>query len=81
MHRSSILAITLLLTLGPHVVSVRTGPLNGDTSAGNRAESSAFRLRGLQLGYDLDHEEALVAVKNAIAADPSDPAAHNLAAA
>jgi hypothetical protein len=80
MNRSSILVITLLLALGRNVVSARTGPLNGDTPAGNRAESSAFRLRGLQFGYDLDHEQAHAAFKNAIAADPSDPAAHNLAA-
>jgi tetratricopeptide (TPR) repeat protein len=80
MNRSNILVITLLVALGPHGVSARTRAPDGGTSAGNHAESSLFRRRGLQFGYDLDHEEALVAFKNATAADPSDPAAHNLTA-
>jgi tetratricopeptide (TPR) repeat protein len=79
MNRSIMLTM-VLLTLGPQIVSAWTGPPDGGTSAGNHAASASFRLRGLQLGYDLDHEEALEAFKNAIAADPSDPAAHSLAA-
>ena len=78
--KPTIFVMTLLLAVSPRIGSARTGPLDGGTSAGNHAESSAFRRRGLQFGYDLDHEQALVAFKNAIAADPSDPAAHNLAA-
>ena len=79
MNCSSILVITLLVALGLQVIPARAGPLRG-AAAGDHAQSAALRVRGLQFGYDLDHEEALVTFKNAIAADPSDPAAHNLAA-
>ena len=41
----------------------------------------ALRAQGLQLGYNLDHADALAAFKDAIAADPSDPTAYRLAAA
>src|SRR6185295_5119555 len=73
--------IALLTILAAHVDSAQAGPHTGGTSAGDRGESATLRLRGLQLGYDLDHDEALEAFKNAIAADPGDPAAHRLAAA
>ena len=47
-----------------------------------RAENArALRARGLELGYNLDHAEALDAFQAAIAADPNDPAAYSLAAA
>jgi tetratricopeptide (TPR) repeat protein len=45
------------------------------------AESSALRRQGLELGYNLDHEEALEAFRAAIAADPADPAPHRMMAA
>src|SRR5262245_13587235 len=46
------------------------------------AEAAAtLRARGLELGYNLDHLEALSSFKEAIAADPADPAAYRLAAA
>jgi tetratricopeptide (TPR) repeat protein len=49
---------------------------------GLAAESAAaLRVRGLELGYNLDHVEALSSFKEAIAADPADPAAYRLAAA
>ena len=44
------------------------------------ATALALRAQGLQLGYNLDHADALAAFKNAIAADPSDPTAYRLAA-
>jgi tetratricopeptide (TPR) repeat protein len=43
--------------------------------------AAALRTRGLELGYNLDHREALAAFTEAIAADPSDPAPHRLKAA
>jgi tetratricopeptide (TPR) repeat protein len=43
--------------------------------------AAALRARGLQLGYNLDHADALAIFKEAIAADPGDPAAYRLAAA
>jgi tetratricopeptide (TPR) repeat protein len=45
------------------------------------AAASTLRAQGLQLGYNLDHADATAAFKNAIAADPGDPAAYCLAAA
>src|SRR2546425_4187669 len=41
----------------------------------------ALRARGLQLGYNLDHAEALATFRTASDADPQDPAAYRLAAA
>src|SRR5215510_11955213 len=43
--------------------------------------AATLRARGLELGYNLDHVEALAVFKEAIAADPGDPAAYRLAAA
>ena len=48
---------------------------------GNPAAAAELRIRGLQHGYNLDHVEALVAFKEAIAAAPTDPTAYRLAAA
>ena len=45
------------------------------------ASAAALRARGLDLGYNLDHAEALAAFKEAIAADPDAPAGYRLAAA
>ena len=45
------------------------------------AAAAALRSRGLELGYNLDHEEALAAFRAAIAADPTHPAAYRLVAA
>ena len=42
---------------------------------------SSFAPWGSQQGYNLDHDAALATFEQAIAADPSDPAAHRLAAA
>jgi tetratricopeptide (TPR) repeat protein len=45
------------------------------------AAAAALRARGLDLGYNLDHAEALEVFKEAIAADPDAPAGYRLAAA
>jgi tetratricopeptide (TPR) repeat protein len=47
----------------------------------NPAAAAALRAHGLELGYNLDHAEALATFKEAIAADPSHPAGYRLAAA
>ena len=52
-----------------------------EASGSGRTVAAALRARGLELGYNLDYEEALAAFDQAIAADPTDPAAHRLAAA
>ena len=49
--------------------------------AGDPTAAAALRARGLELGYNLDHAKALAAFKEAIAADPGDPAPHRLLAA
>ena len=44
-------------------------------------DAKTLRNRGLELGYNLDHDQALAAFRAAMAADPSDPTAYRLAAA
>src|SRR5262245_60822224 len=44
------------------------------------AAAAALRAQGLELGYNLDHREALAAFKASIAADPQSPAGYRLAA-
>ena len=51
------------------------------SAAAGAAEAAALRTRGLELGYNLDHEQALAAFRAAIAADPTHPAAYRLVAA
>jgi tetratricopeptide (TPR) repeat protein len=48
-------------------------------TAGEQA-AAASRERGLTLGYNLDHAEALDAFREAIAADPEDPSSYGLLA-
>jgi tetratricopeptide (TPR) repeat protein len=45
------------------------------------AEAAALRMRALEFGYNLDHDEALATFRAAMAADPADPAAYRLIAA
>ncbi len=55
---------------------------SGDARGANAAaESAALRIKGLELGYNLDHDEALALFRQAIAADPTDPAPHRMVAA
>jgi tetratricopeptide (TPR) repeat protein len=51
------------------------------SSGSDPAAAAALRARGLELGYNLDYDEALAAFDQASAADPTDPTAHRLAAA
>ena len=48
--------------------------------AASEPAAAAHRERGLTLGYNLDHAEALDAFREAIAADPDDPTAYPLLA-
>lgn len=61
-------------------VSVAQQP-SASSSASVAADAATLRARGLELGYNLDHEAALEAFRAAIAADPAHPAAYRLAAA
>jgi tetratricopeptide (TPR) repeat protein len=45
------------------------------------ADAAALRAKGLQLGFNLDYDEALASFRAAIAADPTHPAAYRLVAA
>ena len=56
-------------------------PVAAGTAAEAAAEAARLRARGLELGYNLDHAEALAAFRAAIAVNPTDPAAYRLAAA
>ena len=47
---------------------------------GDPKSAAVLRARGLELGYNLDHADALDAFVRAMAADPADPAACRLAA-
>jgi tetratricopeptide (TPR) repeat protein len=49
--------------------------------AGDPVSAAAHRARALELGYNLDRDEALAAFEEAIAADPTDPISYRLAAA
>ena len=51
------------------------------TSPAPSAQAAALRARGLELGYNLDHQQALETFRQAIAADPEHPAAYRLVAA
>jgi tetratricopeptide (TPR) repeat protein len=52
-----------------------------ETVDATRASAAALRAEGLELGYNLDHDAALIVFRRAIAADPLDPAGYRLLAA
>ena len=62
------------MALAAQIVLAQEPPLSPTSAA-------ALRARGLDLGYNLDHAEALATFKQAIAADPDAPAGYRLAAA
>jgi len=66
------------------VIVLSVGPVRARQESPDEpraAAALALRAQGLQLGYNLDHAGALAAFKDAIAADPGDPAAYRLEAA
>ena len=71
------LRLVLVLTGAIGVVSAQ--PRATSTSVVDRAAS--LRAEGLEAGYNLDHDLALSAFREAMAADPSHPAAYRLCAA
>jgi tetratricopeptide (TPR) repeat protein len=48
---------------------------------GGRSDAVALRAKGLDLGYNLDHADALAAFRAAVAAEPGQPAAYRSIAA
>jgi len=76
------LAVWLLLAapalghgVSPDLGSQPATPADGPSTA------ATLRAKALDLGYNLDHEQALATFKQSIAADPDDPAGYRLAAA
>jgi tetratricopeptide (TPR) repeat protein len=63
------------------VVIALAGQLSGVGAARGNPESAALRARGHQFGYNLDYEEAFANFRQAIAADPNDPAGYRAFAA
>lgn len=57
------------------------GHAQSSLTAGEPLSAAEHRARGLELGYNLDRDEALAAFEDAIAANPNDPSAYRLAAA
>ena len=53
----------------------------GSARAADSAAAAEHRARGLELGYNLDHAEAIAQFQNSIAADPTDPTGYRLLAA
>jgi len=70
----------LMLTITAMLWSAEAAPQGVKTATGSAA-AAALRARGLELGYNLDYDEALTAFRAAIDADPSHPAAYRLVAA
>ena len=58
-----------------------SGSDEGRSRSVDPAAAAAFRARGLRLGYDLDRDAAIDAFREAMAADPTHPAAYRLTAA
>jgi tetratricopeptide (TPR) repeat protein len=74
---------TLLCGLAVSVaLSVRAAPSQADADQpkDGPAVAAALRRQGLERGYNLDHAGAIAAFKEAIAADPGDPAGYRLLA-
>jgi tetratricopeptide (TPR) repeat protein len=65
---------------GPAVV-VAAAVWTMSSAAPAQRDVSGLLARGIELGYNLDHQEAAAAFREAVAADPSSVAAHRLAAA
>ena len=65
------------------VISAGVSDPAAQSGAAPPGQSTAvvLRTRGLDLGYNLDHDEALAVFKEAISADPDDPAPYRLKAA
>src|SRR5437867_9026122 len=84
-HRASgsrrLMVSAVLLALSVSLSAGQDPETSARSSRGSDApRAAALRARGLELGYNLDHVEALDAFKQAIAADPDDPSGYILAA-
>ena len=73
--RIAILAVSAL------ALSRQGAAQDGSATAPKELDAAGLRAKGLDLGFNLDYDEALAAFRAAIAADPADPAAYRLVAA
>lgn len=76
------LVLGLLLVAQPVGQGASADPISQAPAPPSKAShAAALRAKALELGYNLDHEQALETFKESIAADPDDPAGYRLAAA
>jgi len=69
----------IVLLAGAAAAAAQAGP--PETPRDAAAEARRLRAQALELGYNLDHAEALETFRAAIAADPGEPAGYRLTAA
>ncbi|MBA2302028.1 MAG: tetratricopeptide repeat protein [Acidobacteria bacterium] len=81
MARGRRLGVVLVLSGAIGMVSARPLALSSAPDANAYDRGAALRAKGLDAGYNLDHDEAESAFRQAIAADPAHPAPHRLSAA
>ena len=62
--------------VGPAIRTICLALLLAPSAAGANPESAALRARAAEQLYNLDRPEALTTFRQAVAADPEDPAAH-----
>src|SRR5215207_2738075 len=67
--RARVVALLLMAAVSVPVVSV-------PVAAAGAADSTALRREAFALAYNLDHEQAIARLRQAVAENPSDPAAH-----
>src|SRR5881628_188631 len=83
-HRASgsrqLMVSAVLLALSVSLSADQEPETSAPSRGSDAARAAALRARGLELGYNLDHAEALDAFKQAIDADPDDPSGYILAA-
>src|SRR5262245_41252297 len=79
--RAVALALVASMAAGPASgARASTAAVESDGASERKDAAAALRAQGLELGYNLDHAEALEAFEEAIAVDPDDPTAYRLAA-
>lgn len=82
MKSSTLVLVGAIVAIGVgRGASQESGVQPGARPSAGPGTAAALRARGLDLGYNLDHAEALATFREAIAADPDAPAGYRLAAA
>jgi hypothetical protein len=79
--RRRIAIATVLVTISTLTAAGFVTSSDGAANAATASESARMKARGLEAGYNLDHEDALAAFRAASELNPEDPAPHRLIAA